>query len=445
MKSKIISLILSIFLVIEPVPVFAAQTSAVQYAETAHSAYNKSDFLKAGQYYEKAYSVEKNKIFIDNACTSYISYAFNLLDKKDYDNAIKYCKKALSLSPDNQNAKELLSDIYSAKNSDNQISPSELTPVSASAPDDIPNLLKLMEMKLYGKAQGNSPVITRVQKLEKDVFNNNYNQDSLITRLDRLKHAVLPELLQKPVNNLSRSQDYIQEIIEQSSGTAKIFGEMPIMVFMEDGDTKTYKKYYKDAIKDAMKEWETASNGKIKFEISNDPMKSNLKIVWNDNFEDFAWQPELKKEDVAAEKQKIKYGKAGTLVQIGSIAAMALGALAGIPAIGMVGSIGGSVASPYLQYKSLDLNDRALSVKISTAATAEMTKEQASERIKQVAMHQLGHAIGIYGHSSNPNDIMYANFSVNKLSDRDKNTINEIYKNVKPEETKKKGLGFLSH
>jgi len=478
MKIKIISMILSIFLIFEVMPVYAVQDragkSTAQTAEMAHKAYVQKDFLKAGQYYEKAYSSEKNQVFLDNSITSYLSYAFNLANEKKYDEAVKYCQKALSLRPSDKNAKELLSDVYYSRSSDNfysgniekakedlenslkysvfpeqsqrareglsqlkneenNFSSAEFRPAKAFTPDSMPELVKLIEIKIYGKTQEKLPVTDRIQKLEKDVFNKNYNDESLTLRLDRLKKAILPELAQKPVNNFAQEQDYIQDIIEQSSGTARIFGKMPILVYIDDANVKNYKKYYIDAVKEALKDWETASDGKIKFKISNDPAKANLKIVWIEYFEDFAWQPELKKEDMSAEKQRIKYGKANSVVRIGSIAAMVLGGLVGIPVIGMVGSVGGSVASPILQYKSLNLDDRVMKVKINTDCTSGMAKEQAIEKIKQISMHQLGHALGIYGHSPDSNDIMYSNFNANKLSDRDKNTIKEIYKNVKPD------------
>lgn len=481
MKYRILSFVLALLLIFGQefsafvvVPACAAvnkyNASAVKYAETAHTAYQKKDFLKSAQYYEKAYALTKNKVFIDNAITSYTGYAYDLAGEKKYDEGIKYCLHVLLLRPEEPNTRELLSDIYYERGSENfykgmhekagqdfenslkystlqeqaqkakdglsliakgggkSVSSVRFKSADSSLPSAIPEVVSLMEMKIYGNTKGNLPLISRIQKLEKDLFNNNYEQESINTRLNRLQHSILPELSQKL--SVNSEQDYVQELIEQSGGTAKIFGKMPILIYIEESYSKNYKNYFVDAVKEAMKEWETASAGKLKFEITYDRKKSNMKIVWTDTFEDFAWQPELKKEDISAAKQKIKYGKASTLVQIGSIAAMVLGGVTGVPLIGMAGSLGGSVASPFLQYKSLDLDDSALSIKINTNTTVGMTKEQSMEKIKQIAMHQLGHSVGIYGHSANHGDLMYSNFSVNKLSDRDKNTIKEIYKNV---------------
>lgn len=50
------------------------------------------------------------------------------------------------------------------------------------------------------------------------------------------------------------------------------------------------------------------------------------------------------------------------------------------------------------------------------------------EQIDRVILHELGHAIGIWGHSPDPGDIMYAHPIVSKLSTRDVNTIRKLYR-----------------
>ena len=140
----------------------------------------------------------------------------------------------------------------------------------------------------------------------------------------------------------------------------------------------------------------------------------------------------MQKDDISAEKEKMKYRKASTLVQIGSVLAMVAGGLVGVPVIGGVGAIGSSVASPWLQYKGSDMKKLSPDVKINTKITEGMPDDAAKSKIRQIAMHQIGHAIGIYGHSLDPDDIMYENFTAMQLSERDANTIKEIYKAKEP-------------
>ena len=69
-------------------------------------------------------------------------------------------------------------------------------------------------------------------------------------------------------------------------------------------------------------------------------------------------------------------------------------------------------------------------------AKIEILEKTASNRMKTqtqlyaVILHEIGHALGISGHSRNNNDIMYANDFTNDihLSQRDINTIRAIYK-----------------
>lgn len=49
------------------------------------------------------------------------------------------------------------------------------------------------------------------------------------------------------------------------------------------------------------------------------------------------------------------------------------------------------------------------------------------EQVGKLVLHELGHAIGIWGHSKDPGDIMYTHPIVSQLSPRDINTVRRLY------------------
>ncbi|MDD3013095.1 MAG: matrixin family metalloprotease, partial [Candidatus Gastranaerophilales bacterium] len=485
-KSKIIAVFISLSFLFNicSVPALSqprSQTNIKQsnnYAKAAHDAYEQRNFLKAAENYEKAYAISKTKVYLDNSLVAYLSLASDYANDKDFNNALKYCNKTLSLSPNDKNAKELMSDIYFVRGTDyfytgevdkaksdvesslkystskeqterakdglNKIASAKtngtipIPKYEGTTDDSMPVTLDKIEKKLYGSSNSSIPLLSRVSKLEKESLGKNYDSDGLIVRVDRLKRAVLPELVTQQSPKKIYEDTYVPDIIEQSMGRVTIFGKMPITVFIDDANVKPYKKFYKDAIIEGFKEWEKASNNVIKFEYIYDPAKADISVSWNEQFEDFPWQPKLQKTDISAEKEKMKYRKANVAVQAGSMLAMVAGSLVGLPFLGTAGYLGGSVASPYLGYKGANKEKLSPDVKINTKITEDMTDDQAKTKLKQTAIHQMGHAIGIYGHSSDPSDIMYSDFKVTQLSERDIKTIQEIYKPKEPEKNTKK-------
>ncbi|MGE0201108.1 MAG: tetratricopeptide repeat protein [Candidatus Melainabacteria bacterium] len=58
------------------------------------------------------------------------------------------------------------------------------------------------------------------------------------------------------------------------------------------------------------------------------------------------------------------------------------------------------------------------------------------QQIRRLALHELGHALGIWGHSTDPGDIMYTQPIADQLSARDTETIQRLYR-VYPDKTVK--------
>ncbi|HBH19034.1 MAG TPA: hypothetical protein DDX14_08910, partial [Cyanobacteria bacterium UBA9579] len=314
-----------------------------KYAKSAHDAYSDGKYLKAAQDYEEAYKATKTKVYLDNALVAYTTHAFNLTSDKQYDEAIKYCNKVLSLRSDDKPAKEVLADAYFSRGADyfytgdmekakadfgTSLKYSNLPEQKDRAKDglskiddvikrkanivpkyqesadtSIPGMVTQIENKIYGKTNSTSPLLERIKKLEQETLGQTYDGDGLIVRVDRLKRTVLPEYAQQ-AQNIGYSDiyegTYIPEIMQQSMGKVTIIGKMPINVYIDDTKIKPYKKFYKDAAIEGFKEWEKATDGRIKFEFTYDTSRTDIKVVWCEDFEDFPWQPALEKQDISA-------------------------------------------------------------------------------------------------------------------------------------------------
>lgn len=64
---------------------------------------------------------------------------------------------------------------------------------------------------------------------------------------------------------------------------------------------------------------------------------------------------------------------------------------------------------------------------VQLAATEVNELPVSDKKLKRVAMHEFGHALGIWGHSSDPNDIMSLNEETTRPSTADVNTLRLAY------------------
>ena len=309
MRSKFIGIFLIFIMIFNNIGLTAAAYSANnnessyksiitanKYAKIGHDAYDQKQFLKAAQYYEKAYNLSKNKVYQDNFMTAYTSYAYNLAATKDFENALKYGNKLLFIKPNDQNTKELMSEIYYSRSMDyfyngipdkarNDLEESLKFSVNKEQTDrakdalakidiavrnrqipaaryqetqngSVPEIVGDLENKIYGKSTTSAPIQNRISTLEKDTLGKTYDSDSLMLRIERLKRTIYPDYSNQaqpqsqsnPSANTVYDDTYISEIIRQSDGKITIFGKMPIMVYINDCNVKPYKNFYKDEI-----------------------------------------------------------------------------------------------------------------------------------------------------------------------------------------------------
>lgn len=289
------------------------------------------------------------------------------------------------------------------------------------------------ENTVYGQSTYDKSLNERISKLEKEVFKQSYDNDDMSVRVNRLSQKLYPEEKVVSAQKNQKQNDYSDEIYEQSGGKIAIFGKMPIKVFFDNEYPNYYQAYFEKAAKEGFGEWQKATDNKIKFEYTNSPMQADVIVSWKDFDSDFKWATGFEKQDINAEKERRKYEKAGMITRVASIGTMIIGSLVGIPALGYLGSIGGSVASPVLQYKGMPIDNLTKKITLGTSNLKNLTEADAALKVKKASIHQMGHVLGIYGHSSSPKDIMNSAYSVSTVSERDINTLKFLYNSSRKE------------
>ncbi len=97
----------------------------------------------------------------------------------------------------------------------------------------------------------------------------------------------------------------------------------------------------------------------------------------------------------------------------------------------------GPLSHPFIQVGHAEYNvtpdprQRDLTVRVTVnigERDSTLSLKARQDQVRRLALHELGHAIGIWGHSPDPDDIMYAHPIVSGLSQRDANTIQKLYK-----------------
>lgn len=156
---------------------------------------------------------------------------------------------------------------------------------------------------------------------------------------------------------------------------------MPLKVYISDAsDIAGYKPIYGKVLKQTLEDWSRASKGGFEFEDEDDPRKADIEIYW---------QSDGRKLKNAAESGETILTKDRTGIVHGTVQLLTVPTLPEMP----------------------------------------MTEN----RMRQITLHEIGHALGMTGHTTNPADAMFFSSTVEDqwkdLSQRDINTIMRLYPN----------------
>ena len=252
---------------------------------------------------------------------------------------------------------------------------------------------KIIELAPYSNAAKLSAIgISKIQDYLVDKYNPNKSFKDKITELKKIDKDLQAGLEDNYIDNAINEQGLLIHWDVK---------KMPLNVYFYDakGITGFQQAYIKD-VEDAYSQWTQKTESKISFKVTTDLNNANIVVKF---------VPAISSgEDSNGEK----------------------------------GSIGG-LTRPYYSGCVFKYSD----IKLTTIRAADSIPYNDFE-MYNTALHELGHALGISGHSPAVSDVMYAIASPNantqrlSLSSRDVNTIKLLYKldadisNFNPDEIK---------
>lgn len=203
------------------------------------------------------------------------------------------------------------------------------------------------------------------------------------------------ELKTRPASSSINGDDYFGDATKL--GEAKWAAtRMPLTVCILSGlNVDEFKPEYADLAKEAFLSWASASAGKVSFQFVEKPNNADITLRWSTNSKDLS-QP--------AEGGEAKVMRRGERINSATIVVLTI-----------------------MPVKELVMNDQLMHF---------------------ICLHEIGHALGIVGHSPNRADVMYCSIPLSfdkcALTERDAKTLQHIYLNdVKPISATKTSAGFV--
>ena len=196
--------------------------------------------------------------------------------------------------------------------------------------------------------------------------------------IDRIKAHIVLLSKENEIGNLDKSEtDYVESIKARNKFRwAK--NRMPIKVYMKPGDgVENFKPEYQSFLKDAFDQWIAASNGQLSVEFVKNPKDANITTEWTTDTTGVLNLSELGDTRYRCDGQ--------------------------------------GMASAMIRMLLVD------------PKPAKLTPEM----VHWGALHEVGHAFGLLGHSRNPGDVMFSVYPANaenpKLTARDITTMQKFY------------------
>lgn len=223
------------------------------------------------------------------------------------------------------------------------------------------------------------------------------NQMNLIP----LTNVLPPQFVRiAPYGSPKITSDYCNEVLAATKNRVLRFKNMPVKVYI----TPHPEPGFTEACIRGFDEWENRTNGMIAFLRVDSPEQARVRVVWK------RLGDKGSSKDCMLGAQTITRWQAKTPMPMGVVPVSGIPVPIFIPRIGAQYSV-----EPQIIEVNLDLvfsRDQDIRLLI----------------LKNIVTHELGHALGLLGHSPVRADLMYPETDeTSRLSQRDINTINKLY------------------
>jgi hypothetical protein len=187
--------------------------------------------------------------------------------------------------------------------------------------------------------------------------------------------------------------DYLAGILKDNGGRVFRYKTMPIKIYIQPIATD-----FMQSCLAACRMWEARSQGLVSFIQVLDPADARIKVEWVHQ----GINPEPGSSAGAHTMMKWQY-KTGPTVK----------SVIGVP----VPVMGKKFTVP------------AQIIEINLDPVSERVSEQQPLLVRNITMHELGHALGLIGHSPSRSDIMYKDTDeYSRISERDLNSLKQLYR-----------------
>lgn len=210
-------------------------------------------------------------------------------------------------------------------------------------------------------------------------FLKRFPKSAMFSQMQNQANTIEKELKRHPIVSKKESEDYLSEACP---GPLRRWNskQMPLPVFIQSGTgVEKWRPAFEAIMRQAFEEWAEASGKTLSFKFVPDKSEAKIQVAWLSDTKSLKNPSELGQADT-------KYADNGELMQA--------------------------------------------TIKMLTVSPLDPKADLTDAGFRKTALHEVGHALGIYGHSSNPEDALYfasMNVYEPKLSKRDAATIRKLY------------------